>query len=194
MRERLFAGEHADLLILTCALIAELTRSGHVTAGSAVDIGRVYTAVAVRVGDGLPAVGSADELRAALLAADAIHFPDPKQATAGIHFAVVLDRLGIAREVAARLRPHPNGAAAMRALAQSKAARPVGCTQVTEILATPGVTLVAPLPEGCELATTYTAAVCTKAAVPHEARRLAALLGGDVTRQARARAGFQPLS
>ena len=29
-----------------------------------------------------------------------------------------------------------------------RAARPIGCTQVTEILATPGVTLVGPLPEG----------------------------------------------
>ena len=58
-------------------------------------IGTVETAVAVRDGDALPAVGDADALRAALLAADEIHFPDPEQATAGIHFAKVMRDLGI---------------------------------------------------------------------------------------------------
>ena len=193
MREKLLAGARADLLILTSALIAELARSGHVVAGSAVDIGVVQTGVATRVGDPAPAVGNADELRAALLAADAIYFPDPNHATAGIHFAKVLDRLGIGRDVTARLQPYPNGATAMRAMAQSRSARPIGCTQVTEILATPGVTLVGPLPKGYELATVYTAGVCAKAALPGEARQFAALLGGEAARDARAKAGFEPL-
>jgi len=193
MREKLLAGARADLLILTSALIAELARSGHVVAGSVVDVGVVETGVATRAGDPAPAVGNADELRAALLAADAIYFPDPKQATAGIHFAKALERLGIGRDVAPRLQPHPNGAAAMRALSQSGAARPIGCTQVTEILATPGVTLVGPLPEGYELATVYTVGVCTKAALPAEAARLAALLSSETTGEARAKAGFRPL-
>ena len=53
-------------------------------------------AIAVRAGDPAPPVGDAAELRAALLAADAIYFPDPKLATAGIHFAKVLDGWGSA--------------------------------------------------------------------------------------------------
>ncbi len=112
-----------------------------------------------------PPVGDADSLRAALLAADAIYFPDPKLATAGIHFAKVLDRLGIREAVADRLRPYPNGATAMREMASAQG-RPIGCTQVTEILNTPGVTLVAPLPQEFELATIYTAAVATRSASP----------------------------
>ena len=166
MRERLLAGAPADLLILTRGLIDELTGQGHVAPGSAVDIGTVATAIAVRSGDPAPAVGDPAEVRAALLAADEICLPDPRQATAGIHFAGVLDRLGIAAEVAPRLRPFPNGMTAMRALAASTAARPIGCTQVTEIVATPGVTLVAPLPDPLGLATVYTAAACTRAALP----------------------------
>jgi molybdate transport system substrate-binding protein len=193
MRDKLTAGERADLVILTNALIAELARSGHVVAGSAVDIGLVQTAIAVRAGDPAPAVGSAAGLRSALLTADAIYFPDPRQATAGIHFSRVLDRLGIGRDVAMRLRPYPNGATAMRALSQSRAEHPIGCTQATEILATQGVSLVGPLPEGCELATLYTAGVCAKAALPDEAARLAALLGSDAAREARTNAGFEPL-
>jgi molybdate transport system substrate-binding protein len=190
MREKLLAGPPADFLILTRPLIDELTRQGHVVPGSAVDIGAVATAVAVRSGDPAPAVGDAGELTAALLAAGEIYLPDPKQATAGIHFAGVLDRLGIATEVAPRLRPFPNGMMAMRALAAATSARPIGCTQVTEILATPGVSLIAPLPDPLGRATVYTAAVCTRAALPEAAQALSALLAGGGAGEARRRAGF----
>ncbi len=192
MRDTLLAGAPADLLILTRALIDQLTREGHVVPGSAEDVGTVLTAVAVRSGDPAPPVGDAAGLRAALLAADEIHCPDPNRATAGIHFAGVLDRLGIAAEVAPRLRAHPNGMSAMRALATAGSARPIGCTQVTEILATPGVALVAPLPGELGLATVYTAAVCTRAARPDQARGLAVLLSGDAASAARQQAGFAP--
>src|SRR5262245_48349849 len=102
MREKLIAGAPADLGLLTSALIAELTRSGHVRSGSAVDIGIVHTGLAVRGGDPTPPIGDARALRATLLAAGAIHFPDPKLATAGIHFANVLEGLGLADELKTR--------------------------------------------------------------------------------------------
>ena len=190
MRDKLLAGTPADLLILTRALIDELAVQGHVVAGSVANIGTVLTAVAVRSGDLAPDIGDAAGLRAALLAADAIYFPDPKLATAGIHFAKVIDRLRITVEVAQRIRTFPNGATAMRELAAARGGYTIGCTQVTEILSTPGVQLVAPLPEGFELATVYTAGVCTRAASLQQASKLAALLAGDAARAARERAGF----
>jgi molybdate transport system substrate-binding protein len=190
MRDKLIAGADADMLILTATLIGELATSGHVAAGSAADIGTVATGVAVRSGDPAPAIGDAEALRATLRGADAIYFPDPRLATAGIHFAKVLDRLGIAAEVAPRLRPHPNGSAAMAALAAVKDGRPIGCTQVTEILNTKGIMLVGNLPEGFALATVYTLGICTKAQSPELARKLASLLTGDATRDLRRTLGF----
>jgi molybdate transport system substrate-binding protein len=193
MRDHLLAGSPADLLILTQALIAELARTGRVLPGSAVDLGVVRTGVAVRAGDPRSPIGDAAALRSALLAADAIYFPDPKLATAGIHFAKVLGALGIAGEAAARLRPFPNGAAAMQALARAPEARAIGCTQVTEILNTPGAALVGPLPKEFELATVYTAGVCAHAVLPDQAKQLAFLLGGDAARRAREQAGFEAI-
>ena len=67
--------------------------------------------------------------------------------------------LGLWDRVAGRLSSRPNGTTAMRALAASSAAHPIGCTQETEIRATPGIVLVGPLPPGCDLTTVYTAAV-----------------------------------
>lgn len=190
MRERLLGGEPADLMILSRALIDGLARDGHVDAASTRDIGIVETAVAVRAGDPAPPIDSADQLRAALLAAGAIHYPDPAQATAGIHFAGVLHKLGLGATLAPRLRPAPNGATAMRALAASTSVRPIGCTQATEILSTPGIALVGPLPPDCDLATTYGCAVTTTTALPADATRLAALLAGEAHRGLRQRLGF----
>jgi molybdate transport system substrate-binding protein len=190
MSAKLRGGEHADLLVLTSALIAELARDGHVRAGSTANIGVVHTAVAVRAGDATPSIGNVESLRAALLSADRIYFPDPEQATAGIHFAKVLRTLGIWDEVSDRLETFPNGATAMRELARSRRVRPIGCTQATEILNTPGVVLVGPLPQGCELATVYTAAVCAKAAHPGPAEQFVQRLIGEEAREHRERAGF----
>jgi molybdate transport system substrate-binding protein len=190
MKARLLSGEPADLLILSRALIEELAQADHATPASIKDIGAVPTSVAVRLGDHWPAVGTAEELRAALQAADEIHFPDPKLATAGIHFAKVLRTLGLWKPLAGRLRPAANGAAAMRALAGSKARRAIGCTQATEILSTFGAVLVAPLPPGCDLATTYTCAIARHAATPDAAAALIELLTADADRDARRRLGF----
>ncbi len=169
MRDKLLAGDPADVMILSRALIDELAASGHVVTGSIRDVARVATSVAVRTGDPLPDVATADGLRAALAAADEIHFPDPALATAGIHFAKVLTQLGLWDQVSDRLKLAPNGATAMRALATSTSAHPIGSTQETEIRSTQGVTLVAPLPPGCDLTTVYTAAITTTARQPKEA-------------------------
>ena len=91
-------------------------------------------------------------------------FPTPGHRRPGIHVAKVLQQLGIADEVAARLKIFPNGATAMRHLAASTATRPIGCTQSTEIISTSGVMLSGSLPPGCDLSTIYTAAVTTQAA------------------------------
>ena len=189
-RDKLIGGAPADMLILTSALIGELTRAGHVVAGSAADLGTITTGVAVRSGDPVPAIGDADALRAALRAADGIYFPDPKLATAGIHFAKVLERLGIAGEAAPRLRTFPNGQTAMAALAVQQGGRPIGCTQITEILNTKGVALVGNLPDEFALATVYTLGICAKAQSPEVARRFAAMLTGEGSRELRRKLGF----
>lgn len=189
MMERFRAGEAADVVILTHAQIAQLTSEALVVPGTAADLGAVPTSVAVRAGETAPSVGDADALRAALLAADAIYFPDPAKATAGIHFAKVIDRLGIRDRVAERLKTFPNGAAAMRAMAEA-AGKPLGCTQSTEILATPGVRLIAPLPRGYDLETVYTAAVHARAPDLAAAEHFVHGIGGEGARLVRRRAGF----
>ena len=190
MAEKLRQGTPTDIVILTAAIVKKLAEEHRVDPGSIADVGLVETAVAVRAGDPKVTVGDEAGLRAALLAADAIFVPDIEASTAGIHVAKVLQRLGIADEVAARLKIHPNGATAMRHLAVSEASRPIGCTQSTEIISTPGVVLSGSLPPGYELATMYTAAVTTQAAHAEQAQALIGLLTAAGHRGLRERAGF----
>lgn len=191
MREALLAGEPCDLMITTDAMVSELVAAGRLRADARAPLGRVRTGIAVRRGSAVPDVSTPDALKAALQAADAIHFPDPQRATAGIHFAGVLRRLGLFDDLQPRYLTFPNGATAMRALASSTAARPIGCTQLSEILATEGIGAVAPLPDPFGLETVYTAAVTTTAAEPALALRLLDLLAGEPARALRAVAGFE---
>jgi molybdate transport system substrate-binding protein len=147
--------------------------------------------VAVKNGTLAPAVDSLDALKAALRAASGIYFPDPVKATAGIHVMSVLRQLGLDGELAGRLRVFPNGASAMKAMADSDEPGLVGCTQITEILYTPGVALVAPLPKAFELATIYTAAVCVRAREPQAARALIELLVSEDAAPLRKACGFE---
>jgi molybdate transport system substrate-binding protein len=191
MKDSLLAGAACDVVILTQALIDQLSASGEVVAASVRALGVVKTGIAVKTGDAVPAVGTPAELKAALRAARGIYFPDPDKATAGIHFMSVLKQLGLDSELAARLHPFPNGATAMNAMAEAEGQGFIGCTQVTEILYTDGVDLIAPLPQEFELSTVYTAAVCTRAAQPEAASQLIALLAGPEAATVRTACGFE---
>jgi len=190
MADRLRHGTPTDIVILTAALVTKLADEKLLVPASIANVGLVETALAVRSRDPQVKVTDAATLRTAFLAADAIFVPDTKASTAGIHVAKILEQLGIADEVAARLKIYPNGATAMRHMAGSDATKPIGCTQSTEIISTEGVVLSGSLPHGCELATMYTAAVTTQAAHAGEAQALIDLLIGADQQALRMAAGF----
>jgi molybdate transport system substrate-binding protein len=190
MREALLGGAPCDVMIVTERMVRELQEGGHLRAAGAAALGGVATGIAVRTGEPVPDVSTHEALRRTLLEATEILFPDPERATAGIHFMSVLGKLGIVDMVHPRLRPLPNGTTAMRDLVGSAPPGAIGCTQITEIRATPGATYAGDLPPGLDLKTVYAAAVATQAARPTFAAELVALLGGPQTEALRRTLGF----
>ncbi|MFL9935871.1 substrate-binding domain-containing protein [Paraburkholderia sp. RL18-103-BIB-C] len=190
IKERLDSGETCDVIILTAPMLHELKAQDRLLADTTAALGHVATGIAVRAGEALPRIDENEQLAARLKQADAIFFPDPLRATAGIHFVGVLKKLGIYADIEARLRPLPNGALAMAELAQSTDANALGCTQVTEILYSRGVSLAGVLPKGFELSTLYAAAVSRDASDPDLARRFIAFLTGVATAKLREGGGF----
>jgi molybdate transport system substrate-binding protein len=191
LQERFLAATGATVEVATAAMIDTLVAEGWLRGDTRAPLGRVRTGLAVRDGEPRPDISTPAALKAALLAADAIYFPDPVRATAGIHFANVMRELGIHDTLQARFRNFPNGATSMRELAATTTPRLIGCTQVTEINDTEGITLVGALPEPFELATVYTAAASTRAPQPELAARFIALLGGPESRALRTAGGFE---
>ena len=191
MKARVVAGEAVDVIVLTAALIDELAGSGEVAPGSRADLGKVGTGVAVRSGTPLPDVSTAHVLRGNLLAATKVGCPDPAIATAGKVVMRALERLGIVAQLQPRMQYFPNGYAAMKWLAESRGLLELGITQVTEILANPGVTYVGLLPGDLQTATVYSAGVAARAQNADGARELIARLTSAAARPLLAKAGYE---
>ncbi len=190
MKEALLSGAACDVMVLTSALVDQLAGDGLLRGETRARLGGVATGVAVLQGRPLPDVSSPAALKAALLQAGSVWFPDPVRSTAGIHFMKVLQQLGIADALQPRLQPWPNGATAMREMAAAGDPGAIGCTQVTEINYSDGVELVAALPSPFELVTDYSAAVARDAADPELAARFVALLAGPPSLALRRAGGF----
>jgi len=83
-----------------------------------------------------------------------------------------------------------NGATAMRELVAATDDGALGCTQATEIVATPGLKVVGALPAPFALATVYSAALGKKARDDDAARRFIDALAGKASAALRAAGGF----
>jgi molybdate transport system substrate-binding protein len=153
LRDKIYAGEPADVTIVTPAIIEQLQARGLVRSETRTDMGQVGGGIAVRKGAPRPAIGTPEELKQALLAAKEIYYADPKIATAGVYFLKVADRLGIGDEVRKKVRTAGGGKASMELMSKSTAYA-IGVTQISEILSVPEVELVGPYPGGLQLMTT----------------------------------------
>jgi molybdate transport system substrate-binding protein len=183
---KLAAGAHPDVVINGSARIVARAQA---TAGGGVvrDLGTVRMGVAVRPGAVRPDVSSVETFRAALLSASSIAYGDPARgATTGVHFAKLLDRLGIADAVAAKSRLAADGLDVMRKVTRGEAE--IGITQKSEILHADPAAFGGLLPEELQLATTYTAWVRDSGNLA--ARAFVDMLGGPGGRQRFRAEGF----
>jgi molybdate transport system substrate-binding protein len=121
-------------------------------------LGTVQIGVATRTGGVRPDVSSADAFKTSLQSVQSIAYGDPARgATTGIHFAKVLDQLGLVEVVRPKQLLAANGLEVMRLVASGEAE--IGITQVSEILHIKGDSLVGPLPASLQLRTTYAASL-----------------------------------
>lgn len=194
LRDKVLAGEPADVVIVTPAIIATLDAQQLVRADSAVNLGRVGGGLAVKAGTPAPAIATAEQFKQALLDADEVYFPDPAIATAGATLMKVVDQLGIGDQVRAKSHLAPGGKEAIQAMTQSTAAHAVGVTQISEILSVPEATLVGLYPAELNVAkTVYTAIILEQSERLADARKLVQFFAGKEFQARLARSGFEPV-
>jgi molybdate transport system substrate-binding protein len=186
---RLRDGEAADLMLNSADQVGRLAADGLLDGATTRELGRMLIGVAVRDGAPRPDITTEAALREAILAAPVIAHSDPATgATAGTHAARLVERLGIADQMRARTLVFPGGGAAVTAVAEGRAA--LALTQISEIIAVPGATLVGPLPDSAQLVTAYLGAITTRAADRDGAAAVLAWLTGAEGRARFRAAGF----
>lgn len=155
--ERLQRGDAADVLIMTKQDISRLQQQDKIEAGSPHDVARVGMGVFVRKGGAKLKVGSVETLKRALLTANSIAYIDPASgAPGGIYLAQLFERLGIAADLKQKTR-HFGPSGAETAVASGEVE--LGLSQVTVIVASPGIELVGSLPPEVQNHLQFTTAV-----------------------------------
>lgn len=191
VRDKITAGEPADIVVLPPARLDDLVQQGLVAQQGRTGLGVVRLGVAVRSGTTKPAIATEADIRATLLAAPSIGLADPASgATTGLYFAKLLKQMGLDETLKPRIRLFPDGTAAMEALARGEIAIAAG--QISEIKPVAGTDLVGPLPDALQLLTTYSAGVVARSQKPDAARAMIAFLTSTRMAPAFAAAGFDP--
>lgn len=191
LRDKIYAGEPADLTIVTPIIIEQLQAKGQVRPNTGVDLGRVGGGIAVRLGAPQPAVGTPEELKQALLAAKEVYYADPATATAGAYLLKVADRLGVGDAVRQKGRTAAGGKEAMGLMAKSTADE-IGLTQISEILSVKEVVLIGPYPGDLQNMTTYTGILLTRTPHPEAAEAFLRFLTSPPAQARFKQAGFEP--
>ncbi|HZY20147.1 MAG TPA: substrate-binding domain-containing protein [Ramlibacter sp.] len=190
-RDRVLAaptGTAADVVVLSAAALADLRRGERLAPGPTVDIGLVAVALAVPASAAAPDISTPQALDEALRTTPSIAYADPARgATAGTHFARVLDQLALRGALQGRLTVLPFGVDVIRAVSEGKFA--MGVSQSSEILQHEGIRLVGPLPPPYALTTRYAAAAASDRAA---ARELLRYFAGPAAQQAFRATGFLP--
>jgi molybdate transport system substrate-binding protein len=187
---RIAAGEAYDVIVQTPAGLRQLADGGKVAGESIVPLARVGIGVAVKAGSPLPAIGTVDEFKQAVLDARKVAYIDPAAGgTSGIYLDGLFQRLGIADAVRAKAVLVPGGFSAERI---TRGEADLAIQQISELLPVPGVTVVGPLPDAIQNYTTYAGALSVGASQSPAARSfLATLAGPDAADTIRAK-GMQP--
>jgi molybdate transport system substrate-binding protein len=167
--KRLQAGEAADVVILNRTTMDIMQRDGRILAGSEVTLASSPASIAVKAGTPWPDISTAEAFRRTLLAARAISYSNPAAGGAsGIHFAKVIEQMGIADAVNAKNRFPPVGGLTARFLPTGEVE--LAIQQTPELLQVSGIEIVGPLPAPYQLVTVFVAGIEKSSAKAAEAK------------------------
>jgi molybdate transport system substrate-binding protein len=187
LMERIASGEGADIAIITDMAIETLIAQGRVLRESRRDLASSVVGLAVRAGASRPDISTPDALKHALLSARSITYT--VSGASGIHFAQVIESLGIADTVKAKAIVRDGLAGELAARGEVELA----VQQISELMQVKGIDIVGPLPAEVQKSTVFSAGIFTSAKDPADAGALIAWLSTPETAAIIRAKGMEPL-
>jgi molybdate transport system substrate-binding protein len=187
IKKRVLAGETADVIMLSRPAMEDLQKQDKFAPGGIADVAGTPVALAVRAGAPKPDISSAEALKRSLLAAKSIVYADPGRGGAsGVHFAHVIDQLGIAEQLKSKTILVPEAADVV-----AKGEAEIGVAQASEIVPVLGAQLLGPLPGELGYLTQFAAAIGAGSKQAGAAKSLIQFLTGPAAAAVFKSKGFQ---
>jgi molybdate transport system substrate-binding protein len=157
-------GAAADVVILTKEGIDQLASQGAVLPETRLELGRSGVGLAVRRGAPRPKIGTWEELKQSLLAAESVGHS--KQGASGLYFAGVLEKHGLANKLKKRVIVEKGPVAAGIAKGEIQ----LGAQLLCELAPVAGIDIIGPLPKEVQAYYSFSAAVMKKSKNPSAAK------------------------
>jgi molybdate transport system substrate-binding protein len=172
LKRQIDAGERFDVAVLTPPLVDELIKTGKIAGESRTVIARAGMGLAIRAGAAKPDVRTTDALTRTLTGSRSIAYA--REGAAGVFFAGLIDRLGLADRLKPKLTPLTTGAEVGAAVARGDVE--LGVLPISEILPVKGVELLGPFPADIQGYAVMVAGVGSTATQTAAAKELIAFL------------------
>jgi molybdate transport system substrate-binding protein len=181
-------GATADMTIITREAVGALVRDGIIVDGSTADLAQSAVGLAVRAGAPKPDIATVAALRRTLVDTKSIAFT--RLGASGVHFAQVIERLGIADDV--RRKARIGDAYIGEVVARGEAEMAV--QQISELMPVKGIDIVGPLPDEVQKISVFAAGIFRAARDPDGARKLIDYLAEPRFAPVLIRNGLAPVS
>jgi len=190
LRDKIAAGEKADVLVMPVPMLDGYGKDGKVRADSRATFGSVGTSVVVKEGMPQPDISTKEKFRAAMLSARSVVHATPGKTPSGTHMGKVMEQLGIAGEMAKKTVHRPALDGGVQLVADGPAE--IGIYPASEVANVKGVAVVGSLPAGIDFNTLYGAAATTDSAASDAATAFVKFMAAPENRGVWKNAGFDP--
>jgi molybdate transport system substrate-binding protein len=190
LRDKLAAGEKADVLVMPTNILDGYQKDGMVLAQHRAILGLVSINAVVRTGAPKPDLSTPEKVKEAILGSRAITHATPGATPSGTHMGKLIEQLGIADAMKGRIIHRPALEGGVQLVASGEAE--IGFYPKSEVVNTNGLMVVGPLPSAIQLTTVYGAAVTAASAAREPAAAFIAFMSDPAHRLAWTQGGFDP--
>ena len=190
LRDKLAAGEKADVLVMPTNILDGYQKDNVVRAQGRAVLGLVSVNAVVRTGAAKPDLSTAEKVKQAMLNSRAITHATPGATPSGTHMGKLVEQLGIADAMKGKIIHRAALEGGVQLVAGGEAE--IGFYPKSEVVNTDGLTVVGPLPAAIQLTTIYGAAVTVASPAPDAAAAFIKFMSDPAHRAAWTHAGFDP--